>query len=182
MPTVATTAAEYLASLPEDRRRAIGQVRQVLLENLSPGFEEGIQYGMLAYYVPHALYPRGYHVNPKLPLPFVSLAAQKSHLALYLMGLYEGSDLATWFEAEWKKTGKKLDMGKSCLRFKKVEDLALDVVAALLKRVSVADYVAAYEAALSTPRVRSQPGTSVKVAPKGSKPASKRKPKTPARG
>jgi Domain of unknown function (DU1801) len=149
-----TTAAEYLAALPDERRRALAEVRNLVLANLAPGFEEGIQYGMLAYYVPHALYPKGYHVNPKLPLPCVSLASQKNHMALYLMCLYTGSELLEWFEAEWNKTGKKLDLGKSCLRFKQVDDLALDVVAALLRRVTVEAYVASYEAERDAPRAK----------------------------
>lgn len=158
MASTATTAAEYLATLPDERRRAIAEVRGVLLANLTPGFEEGIQYGMLAYYVPHALYPKGYHVNPKLPLPCFNLASQKNHMALYLMCLADGSPHLSWFEAEWKKTGKKLDLGKSCLRFKKVDDLALDVVAALLRRVTVEGYVASYEAAKKSSARRSNAG------------------------
>lgn len=152
MTSSVTTAAEYLAALPDERRRAIAQVRDVLLANLDQGFEEGIQYGMLAYCVPHSLYPKGYHVNPKLPLPYVSLASQKNYMALYLMCLYPDSELLQWFEAEWKKAGKKLDMGKSCVRFKRADDLALDVVAALLKRVTVEAYVANYEATLAPPK------------------------------
>lgn len=160
MASTVTTAIEYLAALPDARRRAIAAVRDVVLANLTPGFEEGIQYGMLAYYVPHSVYPKGYHVNPKLPLPYVSLASQKNHMALYLMCLHPGSEHLRWFETEWEKTGKKLDKGKSCLRFKEVDDLALVVVAALLKRVTVEVYVANYEATLALPKGSAAKGRS----------------------
>lgn len=154
MATSVTTVREYLDALPDARRRVIAQVRDAVLANLAPGFEEGIQYGMLAYCVPHSVYPKGYHANPKLPLPYVSLASQKNHMALYLMCLYPGSELLRWFETEWKKTGKKLDLGKSCLRFKTLDDLALDVVVALLQRVTVEACVANYEATLAGVKAR----------------------------
>lgn len=154
MRSTVETPSEYLEGLPNQQWKTITRVRGVILEHLRPGFVESIQYGMLAYCVPHSLYSKGYHVNPKLPLPYVSLAAQKNYYALYLMCLYPDSELCDWFTAEWHQTGKKLDMGKSCIRFKRVEDLALDVIAKLLQRVTVDDYVASYEAALAAPRTR----------------------------
>ena len=128
MQSKATTVEQYLSELPEDRRKAIEAVRQVVLKNLDKDYEEGIQYGMIGYFVPHRVYPAGYHCDPKQPLPFASLASQKNHMALYLMCVYGESDHSKWFQQAWAKSGKKLDMGKSCIRFKKVDDLALDVI------------------------------------------------------
>src|SRR5579862_4739188 len=117
MPKAATVDA-YLASLPADRRDAIAKVRAVIRENLPAGYEEGIQYGIIGYYVPHSLHPAGYHANPKEPLPFAHLGSKKSHMALYLGCVYGDDELRRWFEDEYRKSGKKLDMGKSCVRFK----------------------------------------------------------------
>jgi hypothetical protein len=157
MKTGAKTVAAYLASLPEDRRTAIAAVRDVIRKNLDAAYEEGIQYGMIGYYVPHAVYPRGYHVDPKLPLMFAALASQKNHMALYFMGLYCGctekpgglTDDAKWFRDTWARTGKKLDMGKSCLRFKKLDDLALDLVGEAIRRIPARKYIAQYESVLA---------------------------------
>src|SRR5580704_16894088 len=112
MQSKAKTVAEYLAELPEDRRKAIETVRQVVLKNLDKDYEEGIQYGMIGYYVPHRVHPAGYHCDPKQPLPFASLASQKNHMSLYIMCVYANSDHASWFQQAWAKSGKKLDMGK----------------------------------------------------------------------
>jgi hypothetical protein len=160
MQSKATTVDQYLASLPPDRRAAIETVRKVVLANLDKtGFEEGMTYGMIGYYVPHRVYPAGYHCDPKQPLPFANLASQKNHMALYMMGLYVGggpngasSPIATWFQEAWKKTGKKLDMGKACIRFKKTDDLALDVIGEAVRRMTAAKYIETYEKALATPR------------------------------
>ncbi|MDB5172200.1 MAG: hypothetical protein JWN51_973 [Phycisphaerales bacterium] len=149
MPTKPETADEYVASLPPDRRTAIQAVREVVLKNLDKGYAEGIQYGMIGYYVPHSLYPPGYHCDPKLPLNMSGLASQKNHMALYLMCVYGNSKLETWLKKEWAKTGKKLDMGKACIRFKKLEDLPLELIGRLIARVTVKDFVAGYEAALA---------------------------------
>ncbi len=154
MTKAVASVEAYLENLPPDRRAAIESVRRVILGSLNPGFEEGIQYGMLAYYVPHSVYANGYHANPKLPLPCISLASQKSHMAVYLMCIYEGSEFETWFREAWAKSGKKLDMGKSCVRFKKLEDVALDVIGETVKRVTVEEYVANYEASLIAPRAK----------------------------
>ena len=142
MQSKATTVEQYLRSLPEDRRAAIAAVRKVILQNLDEDFEEGMQYGMIGYYVPHRVFPAGYHCDPRQPLPFASLASQKNYMSLYMMSLYGGGEHLKWFQHAWAKTGKKLDMGKACLRFKKVEDLALDVIGEAIKRVPAKKYIA----------------------------------------
>jgi hypothetical protein len=157
MQSKATTVADYLASLPDDRRAAIETLRKVIRKNLDIGYEEGMQYGVIGYYVPHKLYPAGYHTDPKQPLPFAALASQKNYISLYLMGVYCGcgddssdeSVDARWFREAWAKTGKKLDMGKACVRFKKIEDVALDVVGEAIKRIPAKSYIANYEAVLA---------------------------------
>lgn len=148
MHSKADTVDQYLDSLPADRRAAIETVRQVFLDNLDDQYEEGMSYGMIGYAVPHSVYPAGYHCNPKQPLPFGGLASQKGHMSLYLMCLYGDPTLEAWFRAEWAKTGKKLDMGKACIRFKKVEDLALDVLAESIRRVPARTYIERYESLL----------------------------------
>jgi len=144
MQSKAKTVKEYLAELPEDRQAAIEAVRKVILKNLDKGYEEGMQYGMIGYYVPHKLYPAGYHCDPKQPLPFANLASQKNHMAVYLMCNKE------WFRKEWTKTGKNLDMGGSCIRFRKLEDLPLEVIGKAIARVPVKDYIAYYESVIKT--------------------------------
>jgi hypothetical protein len=177
MKSAVRTVAEYLAQLPADRRAAISAVRDVIRANLDAAYEEGIQYGMLGYYVPHSVYPAGYHTDPKQPLPFAALASQKNHMALYLMGTYcgcvegpggETADTA-WFRAAWAKTGKKLDMGKSCVRFTKIENVALDVVGEAIRRVPAKVYVARYEAVMAQTK-----GAKAKAAKKTAKPATKK--------
>jgi hypothetical protein len=134
----------YLESLPVDRRAEIAAVRDVVNANLPPGYVEAIDYGMLSWVIPLSRYPHTYNGHP---LPIASLAAQKSHCALYLMGVYGIDDgaLRTWFQSAWQRSGKKLDMGKSCVRFHKAADLALDVIAQTIAKVSVEDYLAHYE-------------------------------------
>lgn len=149
MQSKATTVAQYLAELPEDRRAAIEAVRKVILKNLDKGYTEGMQYGMIGYAVPHSIFPAGYHCNPAEPLPFASLASQKNSMSLHLMCLYGHEGLRKWFEKAWSETGKKLDMGKACIRFKRAEDLALDVIGEAIRRVPVKVYVEHYEAALA---------------------------------
>jgi hypothetical protein len=150
MQSKAATVAEYLAALPADRRAAICAVREVILANLDPQYAEAMQYGMIGYAVPHSVFPAGYHCNTKQPLPFAALASQKNYMSLYMMGLYcgcsegEETDDARWFRAAWAQTGKKLDMGKACLRFRKLDDLALDVVAEAIRRVPVQRYLDRY--------------------------------------
>ena len=145
MQSKATTPEEYIDSLPEDRRKIISQMRKVLLKNLPKGFKEVMSYGMLGYVVPHTLYPNGYHCDPKQPLPFISLASQKSHIALYHMGLYAGKYL-DWFTKEWSKTtDKKLDMGKSCIRFKKPEDVPMELIGELASKITPKEWIVMYE-------------------------------------
>ncbi len=151
MQSKATTVDQYLAALPEDRRAALSPVRNVILKNLDKGYAEGMQYGMIGYAVPHSVYPAGYHCDPKQPLPFASLASQKSHMAVYLMCVYGQPDQEKWFREAWAKTGKKLDMGKSCIRFKKLEDVALDVIGEAIRRVPARAYIEHYESVIRPP-------------------------------
>ncbi len=148
MPSGASTVDQYLAALPPDRHAALQAVRTVVLESLPEGYEEGMQYDMIGYFVPHAIYPAGYHCDPKQPLPFASLASQKHHMAIYLMCIYNDQIHAAWFRKAWMKTGKKLDMGKSCVRFKKIEDVPLEVIGQAIKRVPVKKYIERYESVI----------------------------------
>jgi len=150
MQSKATTVDAYLAELPEERREAISAIRGVILKNLPRGYEEGMQWGMIGYYVPHSLYPAGYHCQPEEPLPVASLASQKNHMAFYGLGLYINETQARCFVEEWKKAGKKLDMGKSCVRFKTLDDVALDVIGRAIKRLPVEQYIEQYERQLTT--------------------------------
>ena len=149
MQSKATTVADYLATLPPDRRTAIEAVRKVILDNLDSDYEEGMSYGMIGYSVPHHVFPAGYHTNPKQPLPFAALASQKNYMSLYLMGVYGAeTPVGRWFEEAWKKSGKKLDMGKSCIRFKKPDDLPLDVIGEAIRRMPARVYIEQYQKAL----------------------------------
>lgn len=175
MQSKAKTVAEYMASLPADRREALAAVRTTILANLDRGFEEGMGYGMIGYHVPHSLYPAGYHCDPKQPLPYAGLASQSGHMSLYLMGVYFDPADAKWLADAWKKAGKKLDMGKSCIRFKKLEDVPLDVVGEAIRRMPMAKYVGLYEAQLAL----MGKGKSAKAASK--KPAAKKAATKPAK-
>lgn len=177
MQSKAKTVAQYLGSLTTDQREVIAAVRTVILANLDAGFEEGLQYGMLGYAVPHRLYPAGYHCDPKQPLPFAALAAQKSHFALHLMSLYMNPEETKWFTDAWKATGKKLDLGKACLRFKKLDDLALDVVGQAIRRMPTNRWIEIYEASLASQAAKKgKPAKSSKPAAKApAKAASKTK-------
>lgn len=149
MQSTATTSLEYINSLPEDRREAITKLRDVVLNNLPDGFTEGIGNGMLCYGVPHALYPAGYHCNPKLPLPFISIASQKNFIALYHMGLYADKELLEWFVNEYPKHSKtKLDMGKSCIRFKKPEAIPYQLIGELVTKMTPQQWITIYESNL----------------------------------
>jgi hypothetical protein len=150
----ALTVKEYLASLPADRRAAIATVRQVVRAHLPSGFEETMQYGMISYIVPRARFTETYNGQP---LVVLSLASQKNHLSLYLLGLYGDRKLRRWFESATRAAGKRLDMGKSCLRFKSPDDLALDVIGAAVARVDVDALIAMHEAAHGK-RARSSSG------------------------
>lgn len=145
MKSTAETVDEYVKSLPDDRREAISAVRQVILDNLPKGYQECMSYGMIGYVVPHSIYPKGYKCNPKLPLPFANLGSQKNHMSLYLMCIYGDTKTDQWFRKAWEKTGRKLDAGKGCIRFKRLEDVPLEVVGQLIARTPVSDYVARIE-------------------------------------
>jgi Domain of unknown function (DU1801) len=143
----ASTVTEYLVMLPADRRAAINAVRKIINENLADGYEEGMQFGMIGWYVPLSMYPAGYGENPKVPLPLLALASQKSGMVLHFMCFYGHPTLSNWFVREYDKSGKKLDLGQRCLRFKNLDDLALDVVGRTVARVPVQEHVANYRAA-----------------------------------
>jgi hypothetical protein len=176
MQSKATTVEQYLASLPEDRRKALSAVRDVILENLDESYEEGMQYGMIGYYVPHKVFPAGYHCDPKQPLPFASLASQKSHMAVYLMCNYGQPKQETWFREAWAKTGKKLDMGKSCVRFKKLEDVALEVIGEAIRRSPAKAYIQHYESVIRPPEKKKAPAASKRKPVAKQKVAAKKKP------
>ena len=148
MQSEATTVDAYLDELPADRQAPMRTLRDLIVASLPPGFEEGMGYGMIGYWVPHSLYPAGYHVNPKLPLPFVNLASQKQHISLYHMALYANTPLCDWFVAEYAKTGYRLDMGKGCIRFKRPDQIPYPLIGRLLKRVTPGQYIRMYETAL----------------------------------
>lgn len=148
MTSKATTIDAYLAELPPERRRDLEAVRAVILKNLDPVFEEGMQFGMIGYYVPHSVFPAGYHCDPKQPLPFAGLASQKNHMALYLMCIYGSADQLELLKRDWAGSGKKLDMGKACIRFKKLDDLPLDVIGKAIKRVSAKKYIAHFQSVI----------------------------------
>jgi len=147
MQSKTKTVKEYLSLLPPERRAAIQAVREVILKNLPKGFEETMQYGMIGYVVPHSLYPPGYHCDPKQALPFAGLASQKNYMAIYFMHIYGDKEAETWFRQAYKASGKKLDMGKSCVRFKKLDDLPLDVIGKAVALTPVNKLVAQYEKA-----------------------------------
>ena len=141
-----TTVEAYLASLPDDRKAAMEQLRAVITQHLPAGFQEEMSYGMIGYVVPHSLYPKGYHCNPKLPLPMINLASQKNFIALYHMGMYADPSILDWFTAEYAKTAKgKLDMGKSCVRFKKMADIPFELIGQLATKISVEQWISCYE-------------------------------------
>jgi len=170
MKSAATTVEAYLAELPEDRRTVIEAVRKVILENLDEGYEEGIQYGMIGYYVPHRVYPAGYHCDPRQPLPFAALASQKGYMSVYIMCIYGHDSLRSWFEEAWVKAGKKLDMGKSCVRFKKLDDLALDVLGEAIRRVPAREYIRYVESARAVAGAGKAKPSKAAAAPKPRKP------------
>ena len=147
----ANTPEEYIALLPEDRQPIVEKLRTIIKKNLPKGFEEGINYKMLGYYVPHSIYPDGYHCDPKLPLPFMNLASQKNSINLYHSGIYAKKELYDWFVAEYPKHSKrKLDMGKSCIRFKYIDDIPYDLIAELCTKLTVNEWVNIYESAVKT--------------------------------
>ncbi|MBT0608240.1 DUF1801 domain-containing protein [Aequorivita echinoideorum] len=146
MQSKATTPDQYMQELPEERKAAMQQLRQTILKNLPKGFEETMQYGMLGYVVLHSKYPSGYHCNPKDPLPFMAIASQKNYVAFYHMGIYADENLMNWFKEEYAKIAKgKLDMGKSCIRFKKMESIPYELLGQLCSKISVDQWIEQYE-------------------------------------
>jgi hypothetical protein len=147
MQSKALTVAQYLKELPDDRRQAITELRRVIVKNLPKGFEEAMGYGMMGYVVPHKLFPEGYHCNPSQPLPFMGLASQKNYISVYHMALYDG-ELLDWFKDQWGKyTTKKLDMGKCCIRFKKPDDIPMDLIGKLASKVTPKQWIEIYKKA-----------------------------------
>jgi hypothetical protein len=181
MPSRVTTVADYLAELPADRRAVLEAVRKVVLANIDSHLEEGIQYGMIGYYVPHRIYPAGYHCDPRQPLPYLGLAAQKNHFSLYLTCGYGDGDLEKWLRDAFQRAGKKLDMGKACLRFKQLDDLPLEVLAEALRRVPAAAYIKRYESMLRTKAPTKGSKTAGNVADRAAKTAAKPAAKTAAK-
>ena len=192
MPSKAKTVAEYLAELPEDRRAAVEALRKVFRANLDKDIHEGMTYGMIGYFIPHSVFPAGYHCDPKKPLPYAGIASQKGHMSLHLMSTYickepgaPTGEHAEWLKEEWAKSGKKLDMGAACIRFKKLEDLPLDVIAEAIRRVPSKAYIAAYVKNLeSSKSAKSKPAKAATTkAPAAKKPTAAKKaaPKKPAK-
>jgi len=149
MQIQAYSPEQYIEQLPEDRKSVIGKLRKIILKNIPTGFVETINYGMIGYVIPHSLYPDGYHCNPALPLPFIGIASQKNFVAIYHMGLYVNDELMSWFVDEYPKYCKtKLDMGKSCIRFKNPDSIPYELIGELVRKVSAEDWVNTYESKL----------------------------------
>lgn len=146
MKIEADTPSEYIDQLPEDRKKAMEKLRETILQHLPEGFEEAMSYGMIGYVVPHSIYPDGYHVNPDLPLPFMSMASQKNYIALYHSGVYANKGLLDWFTAEYeKRVGKKPDMGKSCIRFRQIDRIPYELIGELAEKMSADRWIEIYE-------------------------------------
>lgn len=150
MKTHIDSVAQYIEHLPDDRKEAIEKLRECFRTHLPKGFNEVISYGMIGYVVPHSTYPKGYHCDPKLPLPFINIASQKNFIAIYHMGIYSDKDLLEWFTSEYPKHAKsKLDMGKSCIRFKKMNDIPYKLLEELAEKIDVNSWIATYESVLN---------------------------------
>ena len=149
MKIEANSPSDYIKKLPQERVSAMTKLQKVIKENLPKGFEETINYGMIGYVVPHRIYPDGYHCDPNLPLPFMNLASQKNYIAVYHMGIYADKDMNEWFIGEFKnRTGKKPDMGKSCIRLKDLENIPYELIGELASKISVAEWVSTYESTI----------------------------------
>jgi uncharacterized protein YdhG (YjbR/CyaY superfamily) len=150
MKSQAETPDHYIEQLPPERQAAMKKLRKSILENLPAGFQETMSYGMIGYVVPHSVYPKGYHVNPELPLPFINIASQKNFIVLYHMGMYADQKLLDWFTAEYPKhCPTKLNMGKSCIRFKKIDQVPYALINELAGKMSAEDWIALYETSSS---------------------------------
>jgi hypothetical protein len=148
MQSKAKTPLEYLSELPDERQIPMDKLYKAINKNIPKGFEAGMGYGMLGWVVPHKIYPAGYHCKPADPLPFLSIASQKNFIAVYHMGIYADPKLLKWFTTEFPKHSKsKLDMGKSCIRFKKMEDIPFQLIGELASKMTVKDWVSMYESA-----------------------------------
>ena len=146
MQSTATTVSAYLEEIPEERKDALKKLRETILKNIPKGFVEQMTYGMIGYVVPHSIYPNGYHCTPELPLPFISFASQKNFIAVYHMGIYANPELLNWFVTEYPKhSTQKLDMGKSCIRFKKANQIPFELIAELAQKMSVQEWITCYE-------------------------------------
>lgn len=146
MQSKAKTIEQYFSELPEERKEIMTELRKVILKNLPKGFHEEINYGMVGYVVPHSIFPSGYHCDPKQPLPFLCIASQKNHIAIYHMGIYANPELYNWFINEFPKhSNKKLDIGKSCIKFKKPQDVPLKLIGELISKMSVKEWVEIYQ-------------------------------------
>ncbi|MEX0883307.1 MAG: DUF1801 domain-containing protein [Cyclobacteriaceae bacterium] len=146
MQSKATTVEAYLEEIPEPRKSAFKKLRKTILDHLPKGFEETINYGMIGYVVPLKTFPKGYHANPKLPLPFVNIANQKNYIALYHLGLYANEALLEWFKSEYPRhSQRKLDMGKSCIRFKNPDHIPYRLIGELMEKISMEDWVTSYK-------------------------------------
>lgn len=145
----ANSPEDYIDQVPEERQGALKKLRKIINDNLPKGFQEGISYGMIGYVVPHSLYPDGYHCDPKTPLPFMSFASQKNSINLYHSGIYSKPEIHDWFVGEYPMHCKaKLDMGKSCIRFKKIEDIPYDLIAELCTKLTVDEWIDIYESVI----------------------------------
>jgi len=146
MKSEATSPEAYIAALPEDRKLAMERLRKTIQEHMPSGFKEEMSYGMIGYVVPHSLYPKGYHCNTALPLPFINIASQKNFIALYHMGIYANPELLEWFKTAYPDHCKyKLDMGKSCIRFKKMNDIPFELIAQLCSKMTYKEWISTYE-------------------------------------
>ena len=149
------TILEYISQLTEDRKEPISKLRNIINQNIDRGFSEEINYGMIGWVVPHSVYPEGYHCDPKLPLPFMSIASQKHFIAVYHMGVYANPKLLEWFISEYPKhCSTKLDMGKSCIRFKIVENIPYNLIGELVTKISANDWIMLYESNVKDARKR----------------------------
>lgn len=145
----ANSVDDYINQLPDDRKAPMIKLRKTILENLPKGLEETISYGMIGYVVPHSIYPDGYHCDPKLPLPLMNVASQKNFIAVYNMAIYAKKEIYDWFVSEYPKHCKrKLDMGKSCIRFKYLDDIPYDLIGELASKITVAEWINYYESAI----------------------------------
>lgn len=149
MQYLANSIEDYISQVPEERQATLKKLRKTIKDNLPKGFEEGMQYKMPSYYVPHLLYPNGYHCTPSEPLPFMSFASQKNSVNFYHMGIYSNPELYEWFVSEYPKHCKrKLDMGKSCIRFKNLDEIPFDLIGKLCQKMTVNEWITIYESAI----------------------------------